>query len=155
MNTAPAEPEARPRSRGRHVLKRTALASAMTLVGLNLWTGAPLLAVWVGARVERDQAGLTMSTLFLVLAILAVSVFVLYRALRWLDVRYGEVIGRRAGTRQPVPWLKSISGERVPAKRPREPLTALERILVLMVVLAIGSFEIWFFFFAGSSLPRQ
>ena len=59
------------------------------------------------------------------------------------------------GTRQPLPWLKSTSGERVPAKRPPEPLTLLERILVLMVVVAVGCFEVWFFFFAGSSLPNQ
>ena len=41
------------------------------------------------------------------------------------------------------------------AKRPREPLTLMERILVLVVVVAIGCFEVWFFFFAGSSLPNQ
>ncbi len=127
----------------------------MTLVGLNLWTGAPLLAVWVGSQVEQQQSGLTMGTLFIVIAVMGVSTFVLFRALRWLDVRYGEVIGRKPGTRQPHPWLKSLSGERIPAKRPREPLTALERILVLIVVVAIGCFEVWFFFFAGSSLPNQ
>jgi hypothetical protein len=127
----------------------------MTLVGLNLWTGAPLLAVWIGSRVQREQSELTTETLLIVIGVMGFSMFLLFRALRWLDLRYGEVIGRKHGTRQPLPWLKSVSGERVPAKRPREPLTALERILVLTVVLAIASFEAWFFFFAGSSLPRQ
>jgi hypothetical protein len=127
----------------------------MTVVGLNLWTGSPLLAVWVGAQVQRDQSTLSMGTVFIIIAVMGVVSFALFQALRWLDARYGEVIGRKPGTRQPVPWLKSLSGERIPAKRPREPLTAVERILVLVVVLAIGSFEIWFFFFAGSSLPNQ
>jgi hypothetical protein len=136
-------------------MMRVGLAAAMTAVGLNLWTGAPLLAIWVGSQVQRGQSQLSMGTVFLVVAVMAISVFVLYRALRWLDARFGEVIGRKAGTRQPPPWLKSISGERVPAKRPREPLTVPERILVLIVVLAVGSFEVWFFFFAGSSVPNQ
>jgi hypothetical protein len=127
----------------------------MTVVGLNIWTGAPLLALWVGAQVQRQQSGLTMGTVGVVIAVMATTIFVLYRALQWLDVRFGEAIGRKAGTRQPVPWLKSVSGERVPAKRPPEPLTLLERILVLVVVVAIGCFEVWFFFFARSSLPSQ
>ena len=125
----------------------------MTLVGLNLWTGGPLFALWVGSQIQRDESSLQMSTVGLVILTLAASMFALYQALRWLDVRYGEVIGRKTGTRQPAPWLKSISGERVPRKRPPEPLTPLERILVVIVVLAIGCFEVWFFFFAGSSLP--
>jgi len=94
-----------------------------------------------------------MATIGGVVATLAISVFALYRAMHWLDIRYGEVIGRKPGTRQPVPWLKSASGERIPAKRPKEPLTAAERIAVLMVVVAIGCFEAWFFFLARSPLP--
>ncbi len=136
------------------MLLRIALAAGMTITGLNLWTGAPLLGLWAGSQVARHQ-GLTMGAVFVFIAAMGGSMFVLFRVLKWLDVRYGEVIGRKQGTRQPLPWLKSTSGERYPVKRPREPLTALERVLVLVVVVAIGSFEVWFFFFAGSSLPRN
>lgn len=142
----------RPYGRRHRLLARVALASAMTVVGLNIWTGAPLLALWVGSKAQGDL-NLSMSSVLVVILVLAVLVFVLVRALWWLDLRYGRVIGRKAGTRQPHPWLKSVSGERVPKKRPREPLTPLERILVVIVVLTIGCFEVWFFFFAGSSLP--
>jgi hypothetical protein len=138
----------------RRLLVRIGLASAMTLVGMNIWTGSPLLAVWVGAQVQGSQTTLKMSTVGLVILTMAASTFVLYQLLQRLDHRYGEVIGRKPGTRQPVPWLKSISGERIPAKRPREPLTAAERIMVLLVVIAIAVFEVWFFFFAGNSLPH-
>jgi hypothetical protein len=126
----------------------------MTVVGLNIWTGAPVLALWVGSQVQGDQSTLRMSTVAAIVATLAAALFLLYRALRWLDVRFGVVIGRKPGTRQPVPWLKSVSGELIPAKRPREPLTALERVLVMMVVMVIGLFEVWFFFFARNPLPR-
>ena len=33
-------------------------------------------------------------------------------------------------------------------------LTGLERIMVFSVVGAVIAFEVWFFFFAGSSLPK-
>lgn len=142
--------------RPRRLVLRVVLAAAMAVVGLNLWTGAPLFSLWVGSRFQHAQAGgLTMATVGIVFAVMAVSIFVLYRALQWLDVRFGEVIGRKPGTRQALPWLKSVSGERLPAKRPREPLTPLERALVLIVLVAVGCFEVWFFFFAGSSLPNQ
>jgi hypothetical protein len=35
------------------------------------------------------------------------------------------------------------------------PLTALEWVLVAMVVIVVALFEVWFFFFAGSPLPKQ
>jgi hypothetical protein len=136
----------------RRTFTRVALVSAMTLVGLNIWTGSPLLALWVGSRIFT---GLSMGAVIVVLAVLAVLVFVSFRALRWLDARFGEVIGRAPGTRQPPPWLKSVSGERIPAKRPREPLTTPERTLGAIVVLAIVCFEVWFFFLAGSSVSAH
>jgi len=140
-------------SRPIRVLLRIGLASAMTVVGLNIWTGSPLFALWVGSQIQGSESTVKMATIGGVVATLAISVFALYRAMQWLDIRYGEVIGRKPGTRQPVPWLKSASGERIPAKRPKEPLTAAERIAVLMVIVAIGCFEVWFFFLARSPLP--
>ena len=35
-------------------MKRILLAAAVTLVGLNVWTGGPLLALWIGSRLERS-----------------------------------------------------------------------------------------------------
>jgi hypothetical protein len=43
--------------------------------------------------------------------------------------------------------------EQYPGQSPR--LTALERILVVMVVVAIGAFEIWFFFFSTSPIDER
>jgi hypothetical protein len=33
-------------------LRSLALVAAMAVVTLNLWTGAPLLALWIGSRVQ-------------------------------------------------------------------------------------------------------
>jgi hypothetical protein len=149
------EPDDVPSRRPRRLIRRITLAAAMTVVALNIWTGSPLLALWVGAQIQRNEASLQMSSVGIVMLTLGLSVFVLYRALEWLNSRYGEAVGRKPGTRRPAPWLKSVSGERTTADGPREPLTAAERIMVLVSVLAIGLFEVWFFFLAGSSLPNQ
>lgn len=49
--------------------------------------------------------------------------------------------------------MRSLRDER-DEYRERTPLNGFEKIIVAVVLVALGAFEIWFFFFAGSSLPR-
>ena len=35
-------------------LKRVALVSLMAVVTVNIWTGGPLLALWIGSRVQGE-----------------------------------------------------------------------------------------------------
>lgn len=128
------------------------LASASTLVSLNIWTGAPLLAVWVGSKAAGDS-GLSMGAVFLVIVVLAVSVGLLATALTWLSAQHDRLTGRPASARRTSPWLRSMRGEREEFARERQTVSPIERIAVLSVVLCVISFEVWFFFFAGSSLP--
>ena len=58
----------------------------------------------------------------------------------------------RTMPRQQAAWLKPMSGERR-ALQVKQPLNALERIVVVTVVVAVLVFEVWFFFFAHYSLP--
>jgi hypothetical protein len=125
---------------------------ATAVVAINIWTGAPLFAVWVGSQVQGTH-GVSMTALFIVVIVLAVTVFTLTWVLAWLNSRYDTITGRPAPPRQPLPWLKSLSGEREMETRRKIGVTAVERIVVVSVVAAVLAFEIWFFFFAGSSLP--
>jgi hypothetical protein len=135
-------------------LKRVALASATTLVAINLWTGAPLLSLWVGSRVVGDS-GLSMGAVFVVVIVLAASVLALTQVLTSLSARYDDLTGRPASARRTSPWLRSMRGEREEFARKRQSISAVERIAVLSVVACVITFEIWFFFFAGSSLPNS
>ena len=46
-----------------------------------------------------------------------------------------------------------MSGERTHGKGAvAPPLTSVDYVVIGVVVLAIAAFEVWFFFFAGSSL---
>jgi hypothetical protein len=55
---------------------RAALAGLTAVLAINLWTGAPLFAIWVGSRVQKGT-GLTMSTVLVVMGVLAVCVTLL------------------------------------------------------------------------------
>jgi hypothetical protein len=135
-------------------IKRVALVVATALVSINVWTGSPLLAVWVGSRVQGGM-GLSMTAVFSVVVVLAVLVLALAWALTWLNAKYDELTGRPPAARQTSPWLRSMRDERETDVRSKYGISAVEKVVVVSVVAAVLVFEVWFFFFAGSSLPSQ
>jgi hypothetical protein len=130
-------------------LARIGLAVATALLSVNLWTGAPLFAIWVGSRVQGGT-GLTMSAVGAVLGTLGVTVTILVLALVRVEAAY-KVLSGEPTPRRTAPWLRSLRDER-PELAERRPLTGFEKGLIVSVVTAVGSFEVWFFFFAGSSI---
>jgi hypothetical protein len=136
------------------MLKRITLLSASALAAINIWTGAPLLALWIGSQVVGDS-GLSMGAVFVVIVVLGAACIGLAMALSWLSAQYDELTGRPPEARRTSPWLRSMRGEREEHARRRHGISAMERIVVAAVVLAVIAFEVWFFFFAGSSLPNQ
>ena len=139
-------------------VKRLAIAAAAAVAGVNVWTGAPLLALWVGSRFEgwihsRDPGnGVTMRAVFVVVIVLAALELVLVFALGHLTAAYDELTGRPPEARRTSPWLRSMRGEREEFARRRHGISAIERILVVCVVGAVLVAEYWFFFLARSSL---
>lgn len=136
----------------RHVLaKRIALAAATTLAAVNVWTGAPLLAVWIGARLQGGTQP-RMVGVFAVIVALAIFETALSLSLGWLSATYDRVTGRPAEARQTSPWLRSMRGEREQHARERHGVSLVERIVTISVAAGAISFEVWFFFFAGSPI---
>ncbi len=125
-------------------LEKIGLEAAMALAALNIWTGAPLLAVWVGSRVV-DSTQVTMGAVFLVVAVLFCTCLALIWALNAASAAHDQLTGRRQSVRRHVPWLRSMRAERVDWERTRKSVTTLDRIVVGMVVLAVIAFEVWFF----------
>lgn len=141
-------------ARGGFRPKRFGLAALMAVVSVNIWTGAPLLALWIGSKVQEAQGQLSMLAVGLVIVLLAVFVLLLATLLSNLGAAYDRLTGRPQGPRQPAPWLRSMRAERKQEVAKQHGLSGLERMMVISVVAAVLAFEIWFFFFAGSSLPR-
>jgi hypothetical protein len=144
---------ARPHGEPRLVtLKRLAMAAASAFLSINLWTGAPLLALWVGSRSSNDTV-LSMQAVFVVVLVLAALVFAMALALAWLNNAYDELIGRPQTERR-MPWMRSMRAEAEGHVSARVGITLLERIVMTSVYLAVITLLIWFFFFAGSSMPN-
>jgi hypothetical protein len=123
----------------------------MAVVTLNIWTGAPLLGLWVGSKVAPDS-GISMTAVLVVVVVIGAAAFILLRLLGVLQAAHARASGREPARRQ-TSWLKPMSGARTRGKGAvAPPLTAVDYVVVGVVVLAIAAFEVWFFFFAGSSL---
>src|SRR5581483_2066146 len=73
--------------------KRLALVIGTALVAINTWTGAPLLAVWVGSQAQSGKV-LSLRGVVTVLVVLAVVEFLLGLALTWLGATYDRITGR-------------------------------------------------------------
>jgi hypothetical protein len=142
-----------PHSWSSPTVKRIAMVAATAFLSINIWTGAPLLALWVGARVS-GQTVLSMKAVFAVVIVLAVLVFAMGVALAWLNNRYDELIGRAESERR-SPWLRSMRAEAEGHVSARVGVTALERVVMASVYLAVLTFLIWFAFFSGPPFPSQ
>ena len=134
--------------------KRALLLAAMTVVAINVWTGGPLFSLWVGSRLQTTGQPL-MASAALIIVILVIVSFVLVRLLTILSAAYDRASGQTATVRTHAPWLRSMRGERERYAGERPRLTALERILVAMVIVVVLGFEIWFFFFSTSPIDER
>lgn len=131
-------------------LERIALAAAAAIVTVNIWTGAPLLALWVGSR-AAGPSGLSMTAVAVVVVVLIGLVLALTTLLTRINHRYDQLAGRTA-ERRVQPWMRSMRAERDDYARQRQGASAIERIVVVSVTAAVLVFNVWFFFFAGSPL---
>jgi hypothetical protein len=130
--------------------KRFGLAALMAFLALNLWTGSPLLALWIGSRVQGEGQA-SMGAFGVVIVCLALFSIVLYQALKYVMHAYQETTGTLPTVRAHAPWLRSMRGER-PEYGQGARITGAESIVVVTVIVAVVVFELWFFFFSGSSI---
>jgi hypothetical protein len=132
-------------------LKRFLIAGLMAVLLLNIWTGGPLLALWLGSRVQGTGPP-SMGAVVVVLLALGVICAGLYQALQATNRRYNELTGTEPTVRDHAPWLRSMRGERPEYDGMRRELPPAERIMVGGVLVTVALFEVWFFFFSGSSI---
>jgi len=131
--------------------KRLAMAAATAFLAMNLWTGAPLFALWVGSRAV-GQRTLSMGAVAVVVVVLAALVVAMLFALVWLDATYRRLTGHPLRENR-LTWLRSMNTQgQTLSEGPSMDL--LEAIVVATVCLAVLALVVWFFLFAGSPLPH-
>lgn len=141
--------DAQAKGRG-FALKRTGLAAATAFLAVNLWTGAPLLALWVGSRVV-GRSVLSMEAVFVVVIVLAVLVLAMAFALAWLNSAYEQLTGAPRGERR-LAWMRSMNTQEEDPEIIGMRINILDQIVMASVYIAVITLLVWFFFFAGSPL---
>jgi hypothetical protein len=134
----------------RLALKRVTLSCATALIAVNIWTGCPLVALWVGSKAVGGQI-LSMGAVGVVIVVLAVLMYAMAALLVRLNNAYDDLTGR-GHTEERAAWLKSMRGEDKRDTRGRSGITALERIVISTVYLAAIALTIWFLFYSGIPL---
>ncbi|MEN3280649.1 MAG: hypothetical protein V7607_1789 [Solirubrobacteraceae bacterium] len=120
----------------------------MAIGSIVLWLGIPVGWLYLGSRIAKSSQP-SMGPYVLILAGIAMSMIVVGKLLSRLNRTYGAVTGAAPAARSRSAWMRSLRGER-DGGRPR---TILDVVMVWSVALALVCLAIWFFAFAGSSLP--
>ncbi|HMD51383.1 MAG TPA: hypothetical protein VKG62_01615 [Solirubrobacteraceae bacterium] len=127
------------------------MAGLTAFITVNIWTGAPIVSLWVGSQVVGERA-LSMAAVGVVIVVLAVLVFALAMALAWLNNVYDELTGRPHAERRSA-WLRSMRAEAEGHVSQRVGITMLERIVIINVYVAFTAMAIWYVFLAGAPSP--
>jgi hypothetical protein len=132
---------------GRRVL--AALLIALMAIGsILLWLGIPVGWLYLVSRLVTSSQP-SMGPYVLLIVGIPASMIVVGKALSKLNRVYGEVTGTTPTMRVRRPWMTSMRGERDSGRQ----RTVLDVVMVWSVALALLCFGVWFFAFAGSSLP--
>jgi hypothetical protein len=122
------------------------------MAGIVVAVGVPLVWIWIASQLAGTKRDLTPSLAILITTGILVSY--------WLVLLLGSFIRRRwVGEEQEqarqrrMSWNRSFRDE--PISAGDRGIDPIERVFIVVAVLAIIAFEIWFFFFAGSPLPNQ
>jgi hypothetical protein len=125
------------------VLKRATIAAVTALATVNVWTGCPLVALWVGSRAV-GQGDLSMAAVVVVLVVLALLEGAMMLLLAWLTSVYDELIGLRRSEAE-LTWIRRLCAppQTVGAHRRLE-LTSVEGVVVINVYVAVVALVVWY-----------
>ena len=125
------------------------LVLMMAVGSVLMWIGVPLGLIYLASQIA-DSSRPGAGPYLLVLIGLPVGMAIVGKCLGYLDRLHGRLTGRRDDDlRRTATWLRSMRGERASIRRGG----VLDQVMIVSVALALVAFAIWFFGFAGSSLP--
>jgi len=123
------------------------MAAATAFATTNIWTGCPLVALWVAGQVSGEHR-ITMTAFGVFVLAFAVLEGLTLTALAWLNDVHDQLTGRQRVERR-SPWLRAMSDEAEHHVSQRVGISLLERIVMINVYLVVIAFVVWYVFFAG------
>jgi hypothetical protein len=123
------------------------MAAITALVTVNVWTGCPLLALWVGSRAV-GTGDLSMAAVVVVLVVLGLLELAMMFVLAWLTNRYDDLIGLRRPEHSAT-WIRRLCAPESAGLNRKLSITTLEGIVVINVYVAVTTLVAWYLFFAA------
>jgi hypothetical protein len=120
----------------------------MGIGSIAMWLVIPIGLVYLASQLQSSSQP-SLGPYLVVILGLPIGMVVVGKLLGKLDRYYHKVTGTERNVRVQMPWMKSMRGERESGT----PFRMLNVVMVISVTLAGICFGIWFFVFAGSSLP--
>ena len=124
------------------------LIALMAFGSVLMWLGVPVGLIYLASRIA-DSPTPSMGPYLLILLGLPVGMFAVGKVLGVLDRYHGRLTGLDDGRPQQAAWMKSMRGERDRRRR----RSVLDTVMMISVGIALVLSAVWFFGFAGSSLP--
>ncbi len=124
------------------------LVALMAVGSVLMWVGVPLGLIYVASQLS-GSSNPSAGPYVLILVGLPVGMAIVGKLLGYLDRLHARLTGRAQGGPRRAAWLRSLRGERTSTRRGG----VLDTVMIVSVGLAVVGFGIWFFGFAGSSLP--
>jgi hypothetical protein len=121
----------------------------MAIGSIAMWLVVPIGLVYLASQLQGSSQP-SLGPYLVVIFGLPIGMVVIGKLLGRLDRYYHQVTKTERDVRVQMPWMKSMRGERDSGR----PFRMLNVVMVISVTLAGICFGIWFFVFAGSSLPH-
>jgi hypothetical protein len=119
----------------------------MAVGSVVMWLGVPLALVYLASKLA-DTPNPSLGPYLVIIIGLPLGMAVVGKGLGWLNRRHIELTGTEVDEYRPG-WTRSMRGEREVSRRGG----VLDRVMIISVGVAALLFAVWFFGFAGSSLP--
>jgi hypothetical protein len=136
-------------ARGASKLAAIGLVALMALGSVALWVGIPLGWIYLASQLTNSSQP-SLGPYVLIIIGIPASMVVMGKLLGRLNALFGRITETTPHVNIRLPWLRSMSGER----EVHYPFTVLDLVMVVSVAIALVAMGVWFFFFAGSPLPR-
>jgi hypothetical protein len=135
----------------RGVLSRPVALMLILLMALGsvfLWIVVPVGWLWIASHITKTSAP-TLGPYLLVIFAVPVTMVIVGKLLFRTNRLYERVTGQDAEVRVQLPWHKSLRDSSSSGRT----TTVLDVVMIASVGVALLGFGVWFFLFAGSSLP--
>jgi hypothetical protein len=123
------------------------LVALMALGSVLMWLGVPLALIYIASKLA-DTPNPSMGPYLLIILGLPIGMALVGKGLGALNRAHIRLTGAEVDEYRPG-WTRSMRGERQVDRRGG----VLDRVMIISVGVAGILFAVWFFGFAGSSLP--